>query len=121
MSITYRVDVGYNTHFSQSYVWKQLKKVAEDIIDDADRICTEVLRFDFLDEAEVLTYCKALQNKDDASFVVYEVDLAIRLFASGGDDLDNSRTLKERVRQAVFRLVLADMHRAGMNVNLSTT
>ena len=131
----YYLSVGYNSGSGgDADDFGTLVTVFEAVIRDPDRIVAEVRRVE-PPAAETRTlreYAAWYTHPDrregeDCSFRIYRQpsDLGpltnaddfspfIAQYASGGG---SSRAIKEVVRRAVCRLVIADMHRRGVEVN----
>lgn len=125
MSTGYRVEVGYNSSWHRDDAWERLKAEAQRVRSDGQAILAEARRVEALrvDEfsAEVLgEYVAAYAADADLTLTIHESASederpCIRQLASGGGE---SRDIKELLRRAFCRLLIAAMHREGIEVNL---
>lgn len=119
MVTQYSIEVGYNSGNTCDEVWDALKQVVIAIQDEPQRIIDEVLRLEPTTDLQRLKefavcYCRPVE---DLTIKVIEDETGqyISQFASGGGD---DRRMKESCRRAFCRLVLEDMHRKRMEVNI---
>lgn len=126
----YYLELGYNSALGAPQTknaWTTLKAVFQNVISNPDRVLAEVLRLEpaagpqsIREMAEWYTAAE----RDDLTFKVVEKTdpdeheapvQHIYQYASGGGP---DRYTKESVRRAVCRLVIEDMHRLKIEVNL---
>jgi hypothetical protein len=120
MSTYYRIEKGYSSDNDRDEVWDDtIKQVVDAIQDNTQRIIDEVFRLEPDADCELIAevagyYCKPVQ---DLTIEVVEGDDGrwIGQSASGGEP---GRAAKESCRRAVCRLVLEEMHRRKMEVNI---
>ncbi len=120
---SYTLSIGYISGYSfkgdKDDAWQALVNCVEALKRNPDRIVAEARRLDAPEQCK--HGCCTLQEtagaylNDDATLVIYHSDRAVRQFASG------DRMLKEHVRRAFCRLVMEDMHRQGIEVNLQVS
>ncbi len=96
--------------------WQELVKCVETLRTQPERIVTEARRLDAPEHCEhgcctLFSLAQAYQNHD-ATLVIHHDAHTIDQYASG------DRMVKEHVRRAFCRLVLEDMHRKGIEINL---
>lgn len=120
---SYTLSIGYLSGCSfkgnDDEAWQALVNCVEALKHDPDRIVAEARRLGAPEQCEhgcctLRAYAEAYQSQD-ATLITYPDEKAIRQFASG------DRTLKEHVRRAFCRLVMEDMHRQGIEVNLAVS
>jgi hypothetical protein len=111
--------------------WHDLKKAAIRICEDSWTLLQEARRFDAPMEwqGERLTdYVGAFFHRKDLTIEFVEPGHPmwndeyprpfIHMMASGGDP---ARTMKEHTRRAFLRLIMADMHRQGMDISITVS
>jgi hypothetical protein len=123
MSTGYTIELGYGDG-----TWQDLKDTALELCEHPILIATEALEHGAPNELEGETlygYAEAFKHRTDLTieFIepghpfwrdTYEQPF-IHMMASGGDP---ARTMKEYVRRAFLRLLMADMHRRGMEISV---
>ena len=107
---------GYGYQGSTDEAWQELVIVVDSLRKRPDRIATEARRLGAPEQCEqgcctLMTLALAYQNHD-ATLVIRHDEQRVDQYASG------DRVLKEHVRRAFCRLVIEDMHRLGIDVNL---
>lgn len=119
MATYYRIEDGYNSANNRDDVWETIKQVVGTIQDNTQRIIDEVLRLEPDADRELIEEIAGYYRKpvQDLTIKVVEGDDGrwIGQSASGGEP---GRDAKESCRRAVCRLVLDEMHRRKMEVNI---
>jgi hypothetical protein len=123
MSTSWRIEMGYGEGD-----WEDLKQAALDICNLWERILGEALAYDApltLDGENIGLYCIAFKERRDLTIEFIEPGHPmwndeyprpfIHMMASGGDP---ARTMKEHTRRAFLRLIMADMHKQGMDISV---
>ena len=107
---------GYGYKGSTDEAWQELVICVEALKRRPERIAMEAQRLGAPEQCEhgccTLTSLALAYQNADATLVIHREERAIDQYASG------DRTLKEHVRRAFCRLVIEDMHRLGIEVNL---
>lgn len=120
----YHITIGYNSALNSAEkrrAFETLKEVVEMVRVQTDRLIAEVERErGTIDHALIREYAAAcVPPPQDSTLTVIEPDGddpgQIMQLASGGGD---SRDYKEQLRRAFSRLVILDMHKRGIEVNL---
>lgn len=117
----YHISVGYNSAWKNPEVWRELTAVVERLRHQPDLIIAEVRRerVDLASVEDLRGYAEAYAANQDLTLKVIDEDgdrpPEIVQLASGGGD---SRDIKEAMRRAFCRLVIFEMHKLGMEVNL---
>lgn len=125
----YHITLGYQSGISrrvgdQGTDWEHLKAAAEMLCQHQDQIAAEVRKERVLVSAEVLDeYVSRYRLSGD------EEDLTLNFVEPSGDEKGEvwqaasgggeSRAIKEAVRRAFCRLLILEMHRLGIEVNLT--
>lgn len=115
----YYIEVGYNSKWDKEEVWKELKKVVIDIcknskvlIEEIKRETNKVIPIDFIEKykwpCKDLTIRITENNEDNKENFISQA-------ASGGG---YERDCKEICRRAFCRLILLEMHKREMEVNI---
>lgn len=121
MATFYTIEVAYNSTHGKAEVGKKLQAVVGEIRANPQRIVDEVCRLDpsiHGDDIESFAESYRASTKDLTCRIVEDEETKlprIHSCASGGG---TSREIKEACRRAFARLVLAEMHRAHMDVSL---
>ena len=107
---------GYGYKGSTDDAWQELVIVVEALKKRPERIVAEAQRLNAPEHCEegcctLMTLAMSYQCHD-ATLVIHHEERTIDQYASG------DRMLKEHVRRAFCRLVIEDMHRLGIEVNL---
>lgn len=119
MSTGYTISVGYNSSFKKDEVGWELEKIVKSICIDPEQLIQEAKRVEGKTIPPEYVESYHIPWKDLAIQIVIQDGLPVVIqLASGGGD---SRDLKEAVRRAFCRLVLAHMHSQGMEVNLTVS
>jgi hypothetical protein len=120
----YEITVGYNSAQSKDDVSDTLAHVVSELRKNQSAIKDEVVRVEgpWKGEESLDDYAAMyLPANEDATFKVRKDEDGHTLVyqcASGGGE---SRALKEAMRRAFSRLVIQEMHKRGMEVNLNVT
>lgn len=125
MSTTYIISIGYNSGFSCKHddsikdkSWELLKSVVNKICSDPNSIVEEARRFNApeeeIDEC-TLENCAARYELPWNDMTIYfnEEEKLVVQCAAG------SREIKEHIRRAFCRLVLQEMHKHNIEINLT--
>jgi hypothetical protein len=119
MATYYRIEDGYNSGNDRNEVWETIKQVVDAIQDNTQRIIDEVFRLEPDANRELIEEVAGCYRKpvQDLTIKVVEGEDGrwIGQSASGGEP---GRDAKESCRRAVCRLVLEEMHRRKMEVNI---
>jgi len=119
MATYYRIEDGYNSGNDRDEVWDTIKQVVDAIQNNTQRIIDEVFRLEPDADRELIEEVAGCYRKpvQDLTIKVVEGEDGrwIGQSASGGKP---GRDAKESCRRAVCRLVLEDMHRRKMEVNI---
>ncbi len=123
---SYTIKVGYNSNYNNEEVWEYLHKIGLQIADNPSLIADEAHRFDSLNKKELTEYAESFKTRKDLTIQFktepneYEnkedFEPHIYMMASGGG---HARLLKESVRRAYCRLVLVEMHKQQMEIDIS--
>lgn len=120
----YHITIGYNSAGDRRKAFETLKAVVQDIRTDSERLIREVWRekqYPHQRDRETLKeYAEMylLPARDHTLTIIEPHDDEpgqIMQLASGGGE---SRDIKEELRRAFSRLVILEMHRRGIEVNL---
>jgi hypothetical protein len=124
----YYLSSGYNSGYSVREGapvdgWEKLKEIALRLCSQPEKIVDEAIKFGAPPICEdgcctLLDYAMRYQPQDDGTFKIHESEndddeAYIAMHASG------DRELKEHIRRAFCRLVIYEMHKLGLEVNLS--
>src|SRR5690348_3435921 len=123
MGTSYTLSIGYLSGDSfkgnTDAAWQVLVDTLEHIKQAPERIVTEARRLDAPEMCgegccTLQSLAEAYQQYSDATLIIHQTDgkRYVTQLATG------DRTLKEHVRRAFCRLVIEDMHRQGIEVNL---
>ena len=119
MTTSYAIEVGYNSCKQRSEVWESLKNAVAKIQANPQQLFAEVLKFEpdanLQQIEEVIARYEAPVTDLTLKLVEKEDHQAVVQLASGGDPY---RTAKESCRRAFCRLILYEMHRQKMEVNI---
>lgn len=125
----YKITVGYNSNFSKEEVAIKLITVGVNIANQPEIIAAEANKY--IDMGIAIEYAKPFQIQEDKTiqFITKphnstdKEDAAednfypyIWMLASGSGE---SRSYKEEVRRAYCRLILAEMHKLKMEININ--
>ena len=121
----YYLEIGYNSGYSSNEeAWANLKSAAELLRTDPGRIFREVKRLEPEIDDTLLQECAEAYDGRDLSMTIVDEQAPerlqdapnyIRQFASGGGAY---RSVKEACRRAVCRILIEEMHRKKMEVNM---
>lgn len=126
MATGYTLELGYQSGYSShADAWEALKAYALYLCDHPAEIYDEARKFgapDALDGERLMDYAARYHGAVDLTLVIQdpEGDEKGHVYqcASGGAP---ARVLKEHLRRAFCRLVIAEMHRKGIEVNLTVS
>ncbi len=118
----YKIAVGYNSEFAASEVWETLKTVGLEIANNPEVIACEAAYYDgdYL-FAELREVSERFKVRDDLTIRFFEGSKEnefrphILMYASGGG---RYRLIKESTRRAYCRLVLKEMHKRKMEIDI---
>lgn len=118
----YRISIGYNSRAGlrvREGLWAELKKAALSLCAHPERIAEEVRLFEpSYSEVELEEYERAYQESRDLTVMFYErpeEEPYIMQLASGGGI---GRDIKEACRRAFARLIIQEMHRKRIEIDL---
>lgn len=125
----YYIELGYQSGYSADFdldeAWKEMKTVCGEICSRPERIADEAVRLGAPvedDGAEIYTYAQSYHNCSDLTIKIVEKEKDgekrryIQQFASGGNPC---RMMKEHLRRAFCRLMMEEMHKRGIEINIS--
>ena len=118
----YHIEIGYLSAGDPEQAWQILVDVVQGLREQPNRIIGEALRIEGGSMRELIHFAEQYSARfdcDDATLRVIQPLLgrkgSIMQLASGGG-LD--REIKEKMRRAFSRLVIAEMHNRRIEVNL---
>ena len=126
----YYIYVGYNSNHEDIVVWNTLKRITKEICENPSVLVEEVLSLHKIgNEIKMLReFSLSYKDCEDSTITIIEpnplnpkgnaadlIRCEIVQYASGGGD---EREVKELLRRAFCRLVLKEMHKRGMEVNI---
>lgn len=115
----YHIRIGYNSKWNKDEAWHELVACVGRLRNDPARIIGEVVRLDgnVADAALLEAFARVYADTGDVTLTIRDTpeDRSVVQLASGGGP---GRDLKERFRRAFCRLVIEEMHRLGIEVNL---
>ncbi len=117
----YYISVGYNSQHSPEEVWRELEMVMRELCANPKRIADEACAVGAPIEVggeNIYDYAERYQANDGIAILETSEGKHIAQTASGGGV---SRILKEHLRRAFCRLVLAAMHGKGMEINITVS
>lgn len=127
----YKITVGYNSRFSKEEVAIKLLEIGQHIANNTETLAQEAVKFGFIGTSIAMEYALPFQMQEDLTiqfitephnYIDEEDQTAgnfysyIWMLASGGGE---SRKYKEEVRRAYCRLILVEMHKLGMEININ--
>ena len=120
---SYILEVGYNSCNNKEDVSDELKKVAIEICEQWTEISDEASLMSSPYYKSLFEYAESYGTcgEDGTNDLTLKIDkdeeglYYLRQAASGGGE---SREVKEHLRRAFCRLVIREMHKKGMEVNL---
>lgn len=119
MATGYRISIGYNNGSAfrgdMDEAWQELKATALALADAPMTIAQEAVAFGAPTsdgDATIIGYAERFSSKD-ATMNFIEDGQSVLLMSSGANPM------KGHVRRAFCRLLIAAMHRKGIEVNLS--
>lgn len=125
----YHISVGYQSGGpDKDEAWEILKRVVLDLCHAPARIADEAISYG-MDRASAIEYANAYvgaseawRGTEDSTLRIIEANAAedtppqIMQLAGGAGP---SRTIKEAMRRAFCRLVMAEMHKLGIEININ--
>lgn len=120
----YVISLGYQSGYSRLLaqlhddLWPMLRNAALAICANPVRLADEAVNFgapEVLDGERLMDYARQYEKRGDATIIFDEEQRCIRQLASGAGA---SRTLKEHMRRAFIRLLMAEMHRQGIEISV---
>lgn len=118
----YYISVGYNARAGASVkagLWQELKEAALDLCEHYERIALEAHRLESgYSVAALAEYAELYHSRADATIQFLEPpdeEPQIMQLASGGG---LGRDMKEALRRAFARLLIQEMHKKRIEVNL---
>jgi hypothetical protein len=124
----YHISIGYLSGYDKDEAWQVLKKVTLDLCNHSVRIATEAILFG-MDPFKAEEYARAYEGAsleqrgtEDSTLRIIEADEKegtppqIMQLASGTGE---SRLLKEAMRRAFCPLVMEEMHKLGIEINVN--
>lgn len=120
----YTIEVGYNSAQGGEEVWDKLKTVAKGICKKPEQIAEEAIKFgagqrcnkdSLMEYAEAYKECGEKGTADLTVRIIEGEEPYISQSASGGGE---AREIKEHLRRAFCRLVLYEMHKSLMEINI---
>ena len=117
----YIISLGYQSGYSRNArddLWAILRNAALAICADPVRLANEAVSFgapELLDGERLMDYARQYEKREDATIMFDDEERCIRQLASGSGA---PRILKEHMRRAFIRMVMAEMHRQGIEVNI---
>lgn len=127
MAILYAISVGYNPSIPKEDVWSKMVEVVNELRINSQKIVDEVLRLEPDADKEmtksVSEMYSPLTDDEDLNIKVIVSDgkgrhSYIMQSASGGGQW---RLVKESCRRAFCRLVLEEMHKNKMEINIDVS
>ncbi|MBN2267761.1 MAG: hypothetical protein JW725_05500 [Candidatus Babeliaceae bacterium] len=121
----YHIEIGYNGAHRTGYdsMWEELKRTAREIADHPEKIVAEARRLNAPETCDkgcchLDTYADNYKDSFETSghpvsIIEHGKDRQIMQLASTADEI------KYHVRRAYVRLVIEEMHRKGIEVNLT--
>ena len=129
----YHITIGYNSGHHKEEVWEELKNIVNLIRNNPQQIAEELLAVEkfgpnyclptnsveSVDEDTIREFAQYYKKATDATLQILEDEdiekcQIMQLASSGG----GYRDLKEQLRRAFCRVVLREMHKRGMEVNI---
>jgi hypothetical protein len=118
----YRIQVGYNAQHQADEVWGEIKNAVDAIQADPSRIVCEVFRLEPNANRELIEEVSSLYRKPVIDQTIQIVELGIdkheRWIGQTASGSDPGRDAKESCRRAVCRLVMEELHRKKMEVDI---
>lgn len=115
---SYLLEVGYNSSFGREEAEEKLKIAVDKLRNDPDRLIAEVRRLDGDLEPDCdvpfAEYARLYSSDEDLT-IRHDGEHRYIQMASGGGI---GRSIKEAFRRAFCRLILEDMHREGVEINI---
>lgn len=118
----YYIEIGYLSGYSGpadlDQAWDSLKNVVAILREQPANIVGEAMRVEGGSLRKLLPFAERYHPKfTDGTIEVNDAERQITQLASSGNG-DAARVVKEQVRRAFCRLVIQEMHRRGIEVNL---
>jgi hypothetical protein len=118
----YLIKAGYNSSHSNDMVEEKLKEVAHKVRQDTEALVQETIKTYGPKEQAIKDHAQKYIDMDDLTLFFSGPDeerkkeeFKVHQFASGYGE---QRTIKEHMRRAFCRLVLFEMHKLDMDVNI---
>jgi hypothetical protein len=115
---SYVISIGYNSGRVDDS-WENLKATAIKICNAPGRIVSEAIRINpempQSHSSLLHEFAEPFKERQDLTIKAYDESETVYLIASGGNV---ERDVKEILRRAFCRLLIEDMHRQGVEVNL---
>lgn len=121
----YYIESGYQSGCSREEAWEEIKRITNYLCEHPSLIAEEALNFRapaIADDETILEFALKYKERTDLTIRIIEDEVDgedrrhVVQYASGGGQ---SRVMKEHLRRAFCRLVLTEMHRRGMEVNIT--
>lgn len=122
----YHISIGYLSGYDKDEAWEVLKKVVLDLCHNPHHLVDEAVAFG-MNPASAAEYAAAYVNAseetrgtEDSTLRIIEAKDGdppqIMQLAGGGGE---SRTIKEAMRRAFCRLVMREMHKLEIEINVN--
>lgn len=124
----YHISIGYLSGYDKEEAWKVLKLVVLELCHNPHHLVDEAVRLG-MNPMTACEYAAAyigaseeLQGTEDSTLRIIEGSRAegnppqIMMLAGGSGE---SRTIKEQIRRAFCRLVMAEMHKLEIEININ--
>ena len=124
----YHISIGYLSGYDKEEAWEVLKRVVLELCNAPERIAEEAMRFG-MDGAVAREYAEAYRGAsletrgtEDSTLRIIEGERAegnppqIMQLAGGAGP---SRVIKEAMRRAFCRLVMYEMHKREIEININ--
>lgn len=124
----YHISIGYLSGYDKDEAWEVLKSVVLDLCHNPHHLVDEAVRFG-MDPKTACEYAAAYvgaslekQGTEDSTLRIIEGERAegnppqIMQLAGGSGE---SRTIKEQMRRAFCRLVMREMHKLEIEININ--
>jgi hypothetical protein len=122
----YYIHVGYNSSHDSNEVWKELEKIGLELCDNPNALAQEAYHYDKFSLVDLRRFAEPFKERKDLTIrfkdrldgIGNSDDFRpyIVMYASGGGQ---DRLLKESLRRAFIRLVLAKMHLRQMEIDIA--
>ena len=120
MATGWSLSIGYNSGYSYNgddqEAWDELVRVTKKLCEHPERIEAEAYAYGAPladpNGETLFSYCERYREQQGGTITINQDQRVIHQIASG------DRAMKEYVRRAFCRLILQDMHRLNIEVNL---